>query len=75
VNDIPLAFALPAGIRLPESRYGPQNIRPDYCNSFHDGVVLEPAFGSGFWVILQKELDDYLQQSIVAINPAQSTSN
>ena len=75
VNDIPLDFALPAGVRLPESRCGPQNIRPDYCNSFDGGVVLIPAFGSGFWVILQKELDDYRQQSIAAIKPAQSTSN
>ncbi len=74
-NDIPLAFARPAGIRLPASRYGPQNIRPELANSFRGGFVLVPKFGSGFWVILQKELDDYLQQPVAANKPTQSAAN
>jgi hypothetical protein len=61
--DVPLDFIRQAGLELPESRYGPQNIRPDYCNSFPEGLVLRPGFGSGFWVILQPELDKYLRKS------------
>jgi hypothetical protein len=61
--DVPLDFIRQAGLELPESRYGPQNIRPDYCNSFPEGLVLRPGFGSGFWVILQPEMDNYLRNS------------
>lgn len=74
-TEIPLIFARQPDTRVPESRYGPQSVWPEYCNSFPGGLTLVPSFGSGFWVILQKEMDDYLQQSVVAIKRTQSASN
>jgi hypothetical protein len=65
LNHVPVEFA--AGrIVLPESRYGPQNIRPDYCTSFPGGLLLTPSAGCGFWILTQKEIDDYLQHNTVA---------
>jgi hypothetical protein len=75
VPDIPLTFVRRAGLRLPDSRYGPQNVRPDYCSAFPSGVVLVPSSGSGFWVIPQKEIDDYRLQNTVAAKSAASASN
>jgi hypothetical protein len=60
--DIPLQFAPPDGTSLPESRYGPQKVVPRYGNSFPGGMLLAPSFASGFWVIPQIEMDDYLRQ-------------
>lgn len=68
--DIPVIFDRLAGTFLPESRYGPQQIRPDYCNSLPCGMILEPAFsGSGLWVIPQKEIDDYLRRKVDGARP------
>jgi hypothetical protein len=71
--DVPLAFAPPGGIHLPESRYG-QNIWPTHCNSFEEGLLLISSFiASGFWVIPKAEIDEYLRQR--AAEMAQSAAN
>jgi hypothetical protein len=60
--ELPLQFAPPGGTSLPESRYGPQKVMPHYCNAFPGGMLLVPRFASGFWVIPQVELDEYLRR-------------
>jgi hypothetical protein len=60
--EIPLTFVVPPGTHLPQSRFGPQNIGPTYCNEFAAGLLLVPQSGSGFWVVPRQELDDHLHR-------------
>lgn len=69
--NIPLSFVQPTDMFLPTSRYGPQNIRPDFCDWFDGGVMLIPRSGSGFWIIPQKEVDDYPGPKSEGWQPAQ----
>src|SRR5262249_1874566 len=60
--ELPLQFAPPGGTSLPESRYGPQQVMPQYCHAFPGGMLLVPRFASGFWVIPQIEMDEYVRR-------------
>jgi hypothetical protein len=73
--EIALTFLRPSGLYLPDSIYGPQNIRPNYCNEFAEGLVLVPNSGSGFWVIPRKEIDEYLRPPGAKLEAMKSAAN
>ena len=72
IKSVPLEFVFPEQLVLPQSRYGPQNIRPDYCNSFPGGLLLVPSTGSGFWIVTGTEMDHFQQVLATANKPLTS---
>jgi hypothetical protein len=62
LDNIPLLVMPNTPLRLPDNRYGPQNLGFRVCYECPAGYVFPPWPGAGFWFLPRAEFEDYVRQ-------------
>jgi hypothetical protein len=62
-DRIPMVILPETSLRLPDNRYGRQNLTVQLCYESPAGYILPPSPGAGFWFLPKKDFEGYLQRA------------
>jgi hypothetical protein len=62
-DKIPLMALPETPLRMPDNRYGEQNLAIRICYECPAGYLFPPWPGAGFWFLPKKDFEDYLQRA------------